>query len=160
MAQIKSNFYFSQSIFLLTRKWVVFFCGVQSSNSSTTLLVSKTSRKPLSTWTCFWGGLTRFSFGWSQRCVCVLNSTRGCNFSRSSSRSPHSEWTSIHLSTVLCIHYSNLSFHVFCKSCKEYRNMNAFFAVIMGLSNPAVSRLSQTWEVSYLFTVGVCSKWS
>uniref|UniRef100_A0A8D3CS80 Rap guanine nucleotide exchange factor 4 n=1 Tax=Scophthalmus maximus TaxID=52904 RepID=A0A8D3CS80_SCOMX len=30
--------------------------------------------------------------------------------------------------------------------CKEYRNLNAFFAVIMGLSNPAVSRLSQTWE--------------
>uniref|UniRef100_A0A7N6BX30 Rap guanine nucleotide exchange factor 4 n=1 Tax=Anabas testudineus TaxID=64144 RepID=A0A7N6BX30_ANATE len=30
--------------------------------------------------------------------------------------------------------------------CKEYRNMNAFFAIIMGLSNPAVSRLSQTWE--------------
>uniref|UniRef100_A0A3Q3LFK5 Rap guanine nucleotide exchange factor 4a n=1 Tax=Mastacembelus armatus TaxID=205130 RepID=A0A3Q3LFK5_9TELE len=31
--------------------------------------------------------------------------------------------------------------------CKEYRNLNAFFAVIMGLSNPAISRLSQTWEV-------------
>uniref|UniRef100_A0A665WWY1 Rap guanine nucleotide exchange factor 4 n=1 Tax=Echeneis naucrates TaxID=173247 RepID=A0A665WWY1_ECHNA len=30
--------------------------------------------------------------------------------------------------------------------CKEYKNLNAFFAVIMGLSNPAVSRLSQTWE--------------
>ncbi|XP_051815156.1 rap guanine nucleotide exchange factor 4 [Acanthochromis polyacanthus] len=30
--------------------------------------------------------------------------------------------------------------------CKEYRNLNAFFAVIMGLSNPAVSRLTQTWE--------------
>uniref|UniRef100_A0A4W6FYG8 Rap guanine nucleotide exchange factor 4 n=1 Tax=Lates calcarifer TaxID=8187 RepID=A0A4W6FYG8_LATCA len=30
--------------------------------------------------------------------------------------------------------------------CKEYRNLNAFFAVVMGLSNPAVSRLSQTWE--------------
>ncbi|KAL6100822.1 rapgef4 [Pungitius sinensis] len=30
--------------------------------------------------------------------------------------------------------------------CKEYRNLNAFFAVIMGLSNPAVCRLSQTWE--------------
>uniref|UniRef100_A0AAQ5ZIZ1 Rap guanine nucleotide exchange factor 4 n=1 Tax=Amphiprion ocellaris TaxID=80972 RepID=A0AAQ5ZIZ1_AMPOC len=32
--------------------------------------------------------------------------------------------------------------------CKEYRNLNAFFAVIMGLSNPAVSRLTQTWEVN------------
>ncbi|XP_072300559.1 rap guanine nucleotide exchange factor 4 [Eucyclogobius newberryi] len=30
--------------------------------------------------------------------------------------------------------------------CKDYRNLNAFFAIIMGLSNPAVSRLSQTWE--------------
>ncbi|KAI4805962.1 hypothetical protein KUCAC02_010554 [Chaenocephalus aceratus] len=30
--------------------------------------------------------------------------------------------------------------------CKEYRNLNAFFAIIMGLSNPAVCRLSQTWE--------------
>ncbi|XP_069009929.1 rap guanine nucleotide exchange factor 4 isoform X2 [Embiotoca jacksoni] len=30
--------------------------------------------------------------------------------------------------------------------CKEYRNLNAFFAIIMGLSNLAVSRLSQTWE--------------
>ncbi|XP_040912381.1 rap guanine nucleotide exchange factor 4 isoform X2 [Toxotes jaculatrix] len=30
--------------------------------------------------------------------------------------------------------------------CKEYRNLNTFFAIIMGLSNPAVSRLSQTWE--------------
>ncbi|XP_023193405.1 rap guanine nucleotide exchange factor 4 isoform X3 [Xiphophorus maculatus] len=30
--------------------------------------------------------------------------------------------------------------------CKEYKNLNAFFAVIMGLSHPAVSRLSQTWE--------------
>uniref|UniRef100_A0A8C4IWL1 Rap guanine nucleotide exchange factor 4a n=1 Tax=Dicentrarchus labrax TaxID=13489 RepID=A0A8C4IWL1_DICLA len=30
--------------------------------------------------------------------------------------------------------------------CKEYRNLNAFFAIIMGMSNPAVCRLSQTWE--------------
>ncbi|KAG8000664.1 Rap guanine nucleotide exchange factor 4 [Nibea albiflora] len=30
--------------------------------------------------------------------------------------------------------------------CKEYRNLNAFYAVVMGLSNPAVCRLSQTWE--------------
>ena len=35
-------------------------------------------------------------------------------------------------------------------SCKEYQNLNAFFAIIMGLSNIAVSRLSQTWEVSYI----------
>ncbi|KAM9709928.1 rap guanine nucleotide exchange factor 4 isoform 2-T2 [Menidia menidia] len=30
--------------------------------------------------------------------------------------------------------------------CKEYRNLNGFLSIIMGLSNPAVSRLSQTWE--------------
>ncbi|TMS06769.1 Rap guanine nucleotide exchange factor 4 [Larimichthys crocea] len=30
--------------------------------------------------------------------------------------------------------------------CKEYRNLNAFYAIVMGLSNPAVCRLSQTWE--------------
>ncbi|XP_066855364.1 rap guanine nucleotide exchange factor 4 isoform X5 [Anser cygnoides] len=31
--------------------------------------------------------------------------------------------------------------------CKEYKNLNSFFAIIMGLSNVAVSRLSLTWEV-------------
>ncbi|XP_033880002.3 rap guanine nucleotide exchange factor 4 isoform X1 [Acipenser ruthenus] len=30
--------------------------------------------------------------------------------------------------------------------CKEYKNLNAFYAIIMGLSNVAVSRLTQTWE--------------
>ncbi|CAF1204041.1 unnamed protein product [Adineta steineri] len=30
--------------------------------------------------------------------------------------------------------------------CKEFRNLNAFFAIVMGLSNIAVSRLSLTWE--------------
>uniref|UniRef100_A0A3B1J874 Rap guanine nucleotide exchange factor 4 n=1 Tax=Astyanax mexicanus TaxID=7994 RepID=A0A3B1J874_ASTMX len=30
--------------------------------------------------------------------------------------------------------------------CKEFRNLNSFFSIIMGLGNPAVSRLSQTWE--------------
>ncbi|CAL8389613.1 unnamed protein product [Gadus morhua 'NCC'] len=30
--------------------------------------------------------------------------------------------------------------------CKEYGNLNSFFAVIMGMSNPAVCRLSLTWE--------------
>uniref|UniRef100_A0A8C2CM64 Rap guanine nucleotide exchange factor (GEF) 4 n=1 Tax=Cyprinus carpio TaxID=7962 RepID=A0A8C2CM64_CYPCA len=30
--------------------------------------------------------------------------------------------------------------------CKEFRNLNSFFAIIMGLGNPAVCRLSQTWE--------------
>ncbi|XP_030641984.1 rap guanine nucleotide exchange factor 4 isoform X2 [Chanos chanos] len=30
--------------------------------------------------------------------------------------------------------------------CKEYKNLNSFFAIVMGLGNPAVSRLNQTWE--------------
>lgn len=32
-------------------------------------------------------------------------------------------------------------------SCKAQRNLNSFFAIIMGLNSPAVSRLTQTWEV-------------
>lgn len=36
-------------------------------------------------------------------------------------------------------------YHIF-HSCKEFQNLNAFFAVVMGLSNVAVSRLTQTWE--------------
>lgn len=31
-------------------------------------------------------------------------------------------------------------------SCREYQNLNALFAIVMGLGNQAVSRLSQTWE--------------
>ncbi|ELK32744.1 Rap guanine nucleotide exchange factor 4 [Myotis davidii] len=31
-------------------------------------------------------------------------------------------------------------------SCKEYKNLNSFFAIVMGLSNVAVSRLALTWE--------------
>ncbi|KAK6620355.1 hypothetical protein RUM44_006756 [Polyplax serrata] len=31
-------------------------------------------------------------------------------------------------------------------NCKEYQNFNAFLAIIMGLNNQAVSRLSLTWE--------------
>ncbi|XP_071778197.1 rap guanine nucleotide exchange factor 4-like isoform X1 [Centroberyx gerrardi] len=30
--------------------------------------------------------------------------------------------------------------------CREFKNLNSFFAIIMGMSNPAVSRLNQTWE--------------
>ncbi|XP_041434160.1 rap guanine nucleotide exchange factor 4 isoform X1 [Xenopus laevis] len=30
--------------------------------------------------------------------------------------------------------------------CKEYKNLNSFFSIVMGLSNVAVSRLSLTWE--------------
>uniref|UniRef100_A0A8C9Z314 Rap guanine nucleotide exchange factor 4 n=1 Tax=Sander lucioperca TaxID=283035 RepID=A0A8C9Z314_SANLU len=39
--------------------------------------------------------------------------------------------------------------------CKEYRNLNAFFAIIMGLSNPAVCRLRQTWERMIANTVKI-----
>lgn len=31
-------------------------------------------------------------------------------------------------------------------SCKDLQNLNAAFAIIMGLSNMAVARLTQTWE--------------
>ncbi|ODN00672.1 Rap guanine nucleotide exchange factor 4 [Orchesella cincta] len=30
--------------------------------------------------------------------------------------------------------------------CKEYQNLNAFFAIVMGLGNVALTRLTQTWE--------------
>ena len=33
-------------------------------------------------------------------------------------------------------------------SLKEQNNLNSFFAIVLGLGNVAVSRLSQTWEVS------------
>ena len=31
-------------------------------------------------------------------------------------------------------------------SCKEYQNTNAFFSIVMGLGNVAVTRMNQTWE--------------
>lgn len=40
---------------------------------------------------------------------------------------------------------ANLIF-IFCISCKEYQNLNAFFAVVMGLANQACSRLQQSWD--------------
>ncbi|XP_067108354.1 rap guanine nucleotide exchange factor 4 isoform X12 [Osmerus mordax] len=39
--------------------------------------------------------------------------------------------------------------------CKEYRNLNSFFAIVMGMSNPAVSRLNQTWERMIANTVRI-----
>lgn len=30
--------------------------------------------------------------------------------------------------------------------CKEFQNLHTFFAIVLGLSNIAVSRLTQTWE--------------
>lgn len=41
---------------------------------------------------------------------------------------------------------------LFVHSCREFKNLNSFFAIIMGMSNPAVSRLSQTWEVNILWS--------
>uniref|UniRef100_A0A8C8E7P7 Rap guanine nucleotide exchange factor 5 n=1 Tax=Otus sunia TaxID=257818 RepID=A0A8C8E7P7_9STRI len=35
--------------------------------------------------------------------------------------------------------------------CKAQRNLNSFFAIVMGLNTASVSRLSQTWEVRYIF---------
>lgn len=92
----------------------------------------------------------KFSSGWSQRCVCALSSVRGFSFSRSSSKLLPSECVHSRFSfdTTRGFVYPDLPFHVFCHSCKEYRNLNAFFAITMGLSNPAVCRLNQTWEVS------------
>src|SRR4029434_602027 len=40
-------------------------------------------------------------------------------------------------------------------SCKAQRNMNSFFAIIMGLNTAAIRRLSQTWEVR-TFSQCVC----
>lgn len=44
---------------------------------------------------------------------------------------------------------------VFAHSCREFKNLNSFFAIIMGMSNPAVSRLSQTWEVNSAWSCGL-----
>lgn len=49
------------------------------------------------------------------------------------------DWWSLH------IWYVHLFLFIF--SCKEFQNLHSFFAIVMGLSNIAVSRLSQTWEV-------------
>ena len=42
-----------------------------------------------------------------------------------------------------------LSFHIAHCSCKNYNNLNSFFAIVVGLINGAVSRLHQTWKVSF-----------
>lgn len=47
-----------------------------------------------------------------------------------------------------------LSFFI---SCKAQKNLNCFFAIIMGLNTAAVSRLSQTWEVRMPFFHNVCN---
>lgn len=48
-----------------------------------------------------------------------------------------------------------LNMHLLCSSCKEYKNLNSFFAIVMGLSNVAVSRLALTWEVSRCWDLAV-----
>ncbi|PSN41817.1 hypothetical protein C0J52_07838 [Blattella germanica] len=42
--------------------------------------------------------------------------------------------------------FNEIQFWVVTEFCKEFQNLNAFFAIVMGLSNVAVSRLSLTWE--------------
>uniref|UniRef100_A0A3B3XMB2 Rap guanine nucleotide exchange factor (GEF) 4 n=1 Tax=Poecilia mexicana TaxID=48701 RepID=A0A3B3XMB2_9TELE len=41
--------------------------------------------------------------------------------------------------------------------CREFKNLNSFFAIIMGMSNPAVSRLSQTWEGRIRYQMFPCA---
>lgn len=50
------------------------------------------------------------------------------------------------MGTGLCtwLRVSGSSVH----SLKEQKNLNSFFAIMFGLSNSAISRLAQTWEVS------------
>lgn len=56
------------------------------------------------------------------------------------------EFITYMLDFFTCIHL----LCVFVRSCREFKNLNSFFAIIMGMSNPAVSRLSQTWEVNFV----------
>ena len=39
------------------------------------------------------------------------------------------------------------SFSSFYFRCKNFNNLNCFFAIVVGLMNGAVTRLKQTWEV-------------
>jgi len=48
----------------------------------------------------------------------------------------------LHFLKVAVLNYYQSRFF----SCKEYYNFNAFFAILMGLSDVAVSRLSTTWD--------------
>lgn len=118
-----------------------------SLSSSITPSGGRTLRKPRWTWTCSCAGLTRSSSGWSQRCVCALSSASACSSSRNSSRLPPSKQTSSHRCVLSCPQLCLSEFLRVRCSCKEYRNLNGFFAVTMGLSNPAVCRLNLTWEV-------------
>lgn len=45
----------------------------------------------------------------------------------------------------------NTAFIFLFHSCKAQRNLNSFFAIVMGLNTASVSRLSQTWEVRHIF---------
>lgn len=51
----------------------------------------------------------------------------------------------------LTVHDEIISLLLLFSSCKAQRNLNCFFAIIMGLNTAAISRLSQTWEVQMLF---------
>jgi len=51
----------------------------------------------------------------------------------------------------------NTAFIFLFHSCKAQRNLNSFFAIVMGLNTASVSRLSQTWEVRHIFvSFGPC----
>lgn len=107
-----------------------------SLNSSTTRLGGKTSRKPPWTWTCSWGGLMKSSFGWSQRCVSVLSSARGCSFSRSSSRLPPSKQTAFLLSVFFDSVCSFLFFfrtYLFMFSVKAVRSTGIWTPSLLSL---------------------------
>lgn len=64
---------------------------------------------------------------------------------------------------LICKSFNLLLMHSLCLasvcSCREFKNLNSFFAIIMGMSNPAVSRLSQTWEVNFIVSfLFICLK--
>lgn len=118
-----------------------------SLNSSTTRLGGKMSRKPPWTWTCSWGGLMKSSFGWSQRCVSVLSSARGCSFSRSSSRLPPSKRTVFYCLFSL----THLQFFV-------------FFRTYLLMFSPKAVRSTGIWTPSLLslwdWVTQQCAGWT
>lgn len=113
----------------------------------------------------------RCSTGWSPKWFSLRMSANESSFYESLSKLPHSMYTSYNIAFIDLNLYSkmkerctqNLSqdelidevyivaryvhLFLFIFSCKEFQNLHSFFAIVMGLSNIAVSRLSQTWEV-------------
>lgn len=122
-------------------------------------------------WSSCCSAAMRLSSGWWPKCSCAQPSANVCSSSRNSSRSQHSKYTLTnrkwshrlvlkdhsHVQAQEYCTLFNLGLQTGCKhahviflslfSCKAQRNLNSFFAIIMGLNSPAVSRLTQTWEV-------------